>query len=82
MPIDHQVLPRQHVERDSEHETVKTWLDTSSFLPVQVKPVQAVLYGPGETVVGADLLRGPRSLSRTSRRRPLDGPLRRALSRP
>ena len=56
MPVDHQVLPREHVERDSEHETVNTLTVNPFVLPVQVEPVQTVLYGPGKTVVGADLL--------------------------
>ena len=57
MPIDHEVLSCEHVERDSDEHKLESLLYFTllTVSPVQVKPVQAILDSPGKRVVGPDL---------------------------
>ena len=57
MPIDHEVLSCEHVERDSDEHKLESLLYFTllTVSPVQVKPVQAILDSPGKRVVGPNL---------------------------
>ena len=57
MPIDHEVLSCEHVERDSEGHKLESLLYFTLLIvsPVQIEPVQAILDSPGERMVGPNL---------------------------
>ena len=57
MPIDHEVLSCEHVERDSEGQKLESLLYFTLLIvsPVQIEPVQAILDSPGKRVVGPNL---------------------------